>query len=151
MALCLCKLCINARLYFRPLMTQAAKDGDYFCNLITEFFLSEVNCPMTENGYFAWKCTMGKCDNCKNIKPPMLKCATSNETITVYQFETTNTPYQKSIRKLEKCLKPIRKKQRRYSIRYPYEDLYRNFLKLEKQYLPINTKFIMTNIIGNIF
>ena len=95
MALCLCKLCLNARLCFRKLIQQAKKDDDFTTDSITEFFLHTAPCPKTENGYYSWKCVRGNCQECKDAKPPQLKCASSKDLVTIYQFEVTKTPYKK--------------------------------------------------------
>ena len=67
-ALCQCKLCLNTRLLFEPLMTQAKKDNDKTTESITEFFMSSCECPRTANGYYQWSCVSLKCKNCKNLK-----------------------------------------------------------------------------------
>ena len=41
-ALCLCKLCLNTRMLFEPLMTQAKKDGDNEYKSITDFFFKFI-------------------------------------------------------------------------------------------------------------
>ena len=38
-SLCFCKMCLNARLLFEPIKTQAKKDGDVCPDLITEYFV----------------------------------------------------------------------------------------------------------------
>ena len=40
MALCLCKLCLSAKLLFEPLMKQAKKDGDDCNTSLTQLFMS---------------------------------------------------------------------------------------------------------------
>ena len=40
MALCLCRLCLNARMLFEPLMKQAKKDGDDCYTSLTQFMSS---------------------------------------------------------------------------------------------------------------
>ena len=42
--LCLCKLCLNTRMMFKPPVKQAKKDGDEFFSSITEFFMSSCQC-----------------------------------------------------------------------------------------------------------
>ena len=44
MALCLCRLCLNARMLFEPLMKQAKKDGDDCYTSLTQFFMSSSQC-----------------------------------------------------------------------------------------------------------
>ena len=60
MALCLCKICLNGRLYFRRLMQQAKCDEDDFCSeSLPEFYTQGVLCPKVENGGLSWKCCRG--------------------------------------------------------------------------------------------
>ena len=51
MALCLCKICLNARLLFDPLVAQAKKDQNDVTDSITKFFMHNCKCPILENGY----------------------------------------------------------------------------------------------------
>ena len=55
MALCLCKICLNAKLLFEPLIMQAKKDQYDVTEFISEFFMYNCNCPKSENGYYKWK------------------------------------------------------------------------------------------------
>ena len=103
--LCLCKLCLNTRLLFEPLMVQAKKDNDKTTDSITEFFMDSCDCPKTSSGYYHWNCVSMKCKNCKKIKPMPLKCKTLQTKIKVSQFEVTKKVYTKT----DKMVKAIRR------------------------------------------
>ena len=51
LALCLCKLCLNSKLLFEPLLVQAKKDGDDISTSFTEFFMSLCSCPKAVNDF----------------------------------------------------------------------------------------------------
>ena len=61
--------------------------------------MDSATCGKTENGFYRWKCTSGRCKDCKLVKPLQLKCATSNATVKVPQFKTTETPYNTTDKK----------------------------------------------------
>ena len=67
-SLCLCKLCLNARMLFEPLQTQAKKDGDDIGESISQFFFGYCVCPKLSNDYFQLKCLKGKCKECNATK-----------------------------------------------------------------------------------
>ena len=58
MALCMCKLCLNAKLLDNVLMVQAKTDGDDSNNLIAHFLCTVViaQSPLISNDYYRWKC-----------------------------------------------------------------------------------------------
>ena len=58
MALCMCKICLNARLLDNVLMVQAKTDGDDSNNLIAHFLCAVVTAqsPLMSNDYYRWKC-----------------------------------------------------------------------------------------------
>ena len=51
-ALCLCKLCLNTRMLFEPLMAQSKRDNDMTTELITEFFTYPCEYLKCPNGYY---------------------------------------------------------------------------------------------------
>ena len=57
MALCMCKICLNARLLDNVLMVQAKTDGDDSNNLIAHFLCTVVTAqsPLMSNDYYRWK------------------------------------------------------------------------------------------------
>ena len=44
---CLCKLCLNPRLLFEPVMAQGKKDNEKTIESITKFFMHSYECPKT--------------------------------------------------------------------------------------------------------
>ena len=82
-ALCLCKICFNARLLFDPLVAQAIKDQNDVSDSITNFFMHNYKCPKSENGYYLWKCVAGKCLKCKLIKLRPFECASTEQKIKI--------------------------------------------------------------------
>ena len=90
MSLCLCKLCLNARMLFEPLQAKAKKDGESIENSISSFFFSSCPCPKSPNGFYQLKCLKGKCNNCKESQETLpLKCQNDEQTsVKVSQFDT---------------------------------------------------------------
>ena len=121
-ALCLCKLCLNTRLLFEPLMTQAKKDND---KTIAEFFMSSCECPRTANGYYQWSCVSLKCKNCKNLKPIPLKCEKLRTKVKVFQFE---------ILKNDKSQQKTSEKTQRVEHFLSYEGIYKKLSACKKDY-----------------
>ena len=59
--LCMCKICLNTRMLFSPLMEHSkACNGPVFSS-ISEYFMEACSCPMSKNGYYQLKCCEGKC------------------------------------------------------------------------------------------
>ena len=92
--LCMCKLCLNARLLFNPLMENGKSSGGTTFSSITEFFMDSCQCPRSINGYYQYACCQGKCRACKNIDLPQINALTTDVLRTFYQFEITKTKYQ---------------------------------------------------------
>ena len=115
--MCLCKICLNFRLLFDPLVAQVKKDQNDVTDSITKFFMYSCKCPKSENGYYQWKCVAGKCSECKLIKPMPFGCASSEQKIKISQFEVTETPYKKTAdgKEVDKIKK---KKKREYTMIY---------------------------------
>ena len=108
--MCLCKISLNFRLLFDPLVAQVKKDQNDVTDSITKFFMHSCKCPKSENGYYQWKCVAGKCSECKLIKPMPFGCASSEQKIKISQFEVTETPYKKTA--VGKEVDKIKKKKR---------------------------------------
>ena len=115
MALCLCKIYLNARLLFDPLVAQAKKAQNDVTDPITKLFMHNCKCPKSENGYYQQKCVARKCSECKLIKPMPFECASSEQKIKISQFEVTETPYKKLLmgKKWIKFQKKKKKKMER--------------------------------------
>ena len=86
MSLRLCKM-------FDAMMASARKDGDVSFDSISTFLNHGCDCPKSTNGYFQWACSTRQCQNCKNSKPAALKCQTSDDMVTVSQFESVAKEY----------------------------------------------------------
>ena len=52
MALCLCKICLNTKFLFDPLISRAKKDGDEAFDSISDFFMVDCKCQWSFNGYY---------------------------------------------------------------------------------------------------
>ena len=101
-ALSLCKMCLNAKLLFDPIMSKAKKDGDVNYNPITEYLRSCCDSPKAVNRYCHWKCVSGKCKSCKDLGLLPLKCQISTDTVKVSQFKVTKFVINKLTRRLVK-------------------------------------------------
>ena len=134
MALCLCKICLNTKFLFDALMSRAKKDGDECFESITAFLMASSSCPKGENGYHTWSCSTGKCKQCNNLKPAPLKCSTSDDQVTVDQFEQVVREYEKVNAKTNKKEKKKTKVQERVSKQMSYKDLYQRLCNLKKEY-----------------
>ena len=134
MSLCMCKLCLNARLMFDPLMAKAKKDGDETFESITHFFSNEVQCPKSVNGYFKWSCSTRSCRNCKNTKPAKLACMSSNELVTVEQFETIERQYLKINKKTNEVEQKTSKLTDKVETQMSYSALYKKLTSMRKSY-----------------
>ena len=96
MALCICKLCLNAKMIYDALTSKAKKEGDTMPASITEFFMSSCKCPKSQNGYYDWNCVSSKCSKCSSMQPVALPFQSSKDKVSYYQFEITKTLYIKT-------------------------------------------------------
>ena len=133
-ALCLCKLCLNAKMMYDVLVKQAKEDGDEINpNSLTNFYMSSCPCSKSPNGYYKWKCGNDKCSQCKKISPLPLKSSNSSEVIKISQFELTKTPYVK-INKDGKVVHKVSEKTEKVETSMPLKDLYNKLLLSKKSY-----------------
>ena len=110
--------------------------------------MCQSQCQKGSNSYWKWKCCSLKCSSCRNIKPATIKCQSSQETVNVYQFELTETPYKK-IDKSGKTIEKVSKKTDKVEHELTYKELYEKLSKLKKEYtLATNFKYIMIFITG---
>ena len=87
--LCMCKLCLNTRLLFSPLMEFSKSNGGNEFTSMSDFFMQGCGCSKSENGYYKLKCCEAKCKCVITCNIPDL-----DETVkTYYQFQTTTTSY----------------------------------------------------------
>ena len=63
--LCMCKLCLNTRLLFSPIMEHTKSSGGQEFTSITEYFKHSCDCPRALNGYYQYRYCEGKCKECK--------------------------------------------------------------------------------------
>lgn len=83
------RICLNARLLFKPLMSQAKQYQRDVTDNVAEFFLRNYNCAKAKNGCCQWNCVSQKCSQCKSIKPLSFEFASSEQKIKLSQFEIT--------------------------------------------------------------
>ena len=105
LSFCLCKLCLNSKLLFEPILVQAKKDGDGISKSLTEFFMSSCSCPKAVNGFYQWKCVTLKCKECKDAKPQSLSCQENDTLVKISQYEKVTSEYankKKETKKLNK-------------------------------------------------
>ena len=76
-------------------MTQTKRDNDDVQDSITEFFMYDCECPISSNVYYNWNCVAFKCKVCKKALPMPLTWWNSELKTCIYQFKTTEKPYQK--------------------------------------------------------
>ena len=89
MALCLCKLCLNARLLFDSIMSEERKlSGEIFKSL------TQCDCTLSSNGFNNWACVTGKCKQWSKVKQKFSGVAL-DPVITYSQFQQKETPYLK--------------------------------------------------------
>jgi len=135
MALCLCKLCLNARMLFEPLMKQAKKDGNECFTSLTEFFMSSLQCPKGTNGYYGWRCVSNKCKECKNVQLPSMICQNSGQFGTVDQFEIITSFYKKVDKVSGKEVEKKSTRTERVSSSITFQELYKKLEDMRKVYL----------------
>ena len=130
---CLCKLCLNTRMLFEPLIAQAKRDGDRTTESITEFFMCSCTCPKGQNGYYHWKCVSCKCKECKNKNPMSLTCQMSHEITKVSPFELTQKLYPK-INEDGEVVEKISKRTEQVEHTMTYSEIYKKLISLKKVY-----------------
>ena len=74
-----------------------------------------------------------ECSSCRNIKPGTIKCQSSQETVNIYQFELTETPYKK-IDKSGNKIEKVSKKTDKVEDELTYKDEKLSKLKKEHTY-----------------
>ena len=153
--LCLCKLCLNARMLIEPLQAKAKKDGDSIEDSISNFF-SSCPSPQLINGFYQLKYLKGKCKSCKaNQATISFKCQNDDSTyVKVSQFEIRKTFYTS-----KKNLKKKSVQTERVEHHWSYKVIYDRLNKMKKEYLIFlyNDKFhwpkilVTTEAIGPIY
>ena len=87
-ALCLCKLCLNAKMMYDALISKAKKEGDTM-----PASMSSCKCLKSQNGYYDWNCVSSKCSS---MQPVVLSFQSSKDKVSYYLFEITKTLYVKT-------------------------------------------------------
>ena len=129
-------------------MVKAKKDGDETYESISSFFMANCKCEKSPNEYYQWNCSRRSCKTCKDCKPAELKCQTSNEIVSVDQFEVVTKEYLKFNKKTKEVEKKSTKLTDRVSSQMTYKDLYKVSVKTT---LHISIMFTMTTITGQLF
>ena len=86
------------------------------------------------NGYCQWNCSRRSCKTCKDCKPAELKCQTSNEIVSVDQFEVVTKEYLKFNKKTKEMEKKRAKLTDHVSSQMTYKDLYKKLISVCKNY-----------------
>ena len=66
----------------------------------------------------------------QDAKPPQLKCASSKDLVTIYQFEVTKTPYKK-VDQNGKVIESISTKTEKVPKKLSYEELYNKIVNIK--------------------
>ena len=143
MLLCLCKICLNVKFMFDPLMVRAKKDGDEVFDSISSFFMHGCTCDKSPNGYYMCSCSSRRCKNCMDSKPAPLKCQSSNEIVSYDQFEVVEREYLQLDKKTNEVEKKNTKLTDRVTTQTTYTDLYKKLVAMRKVYT-IHKYHIMT-------
>ena len=88
---CLCTTCCNARLTFDAVQRCAKRNNFRLYTSITSYFTGGMECSRDRNGYHAYRCINGDCDNCRGIIKPQEYLFKSTDTVSYYQFESVAT------------------------------------------------------------
>ena len=116
-----------------PLMTQVKRDNYDVQDSITEFFMYDCECPKSSNGCYHWNFVALKCRVCKKASPMPLKCGNSEVKTCIYQFETTEKPYQK-VNKDGTITEKISAKTERVEHILTFGEIYNKLQSLKKTY-----------------
>ena len=88
---CLCTTCCNARLTFDAVQRCAKRNNFRLYTSITSYFTGDMECSRDRNGYHAYRCINGDCDNCRGIIKPQEYLFKSTDAVSYYQFESVAT------------------------------------------------------------
>ena len=127
--LCLCKLCLNSKLLFEPILVQAKKVGDISKSL-TEFFMPSYSCPKAVNGFYQWKYVSLKCKECKDAKPQFLSCQEDDTLVKISQFEKVTSEYVNKKKETKKS-----NKTERVEHQLSFRDIFKKLNKIKKEYI----------------
>ena len=91
-------------------------------------------CEKSSNGYYQWKCSIHKCRSCKDSTCGDLKSKTSNELVSVDQFEALIREFKKLNTKTNVIETKFSKLTDRVTTQMTYSALYKKFLSMRKKY-----------------
>ena len=134
LSLCICKLCLNSKLLFEPILVQAKKFDDDISKSLTEFYMSSCSWPKAVNGF---KCVTLKCKECKDAKPQSLSCQEDNTLLKIGKFEVT-AEYANKKKETKKS-----NKTERVEHQLSFRDILQKLNKIKKEY--IKNKFQIYN------
>ena len=115
-------------------MARARKDGDDSYESASSYFMAECSCPKSVNGYYKWACSIRHCKECKDSKPPSLKCQSSNDLVNVDQFVQVQKEYLKLNKKSNEIEKKSTKLTELDTTQMTYKDLYKKLNSMRKSY-----------------
>ena len=107
LSLCLCKLCLNSKLLFEPILVQVKKNGDDISKCVT----------------LKWK-------ECKDAKPQPLSCQENDTLVKISQFEKVTSEYVNKKKETKKSNK-IERVEHQLSFR----DILQKLNKIKKEYI----------------
>ena len=130
LSLCLCKLCLNSKLLFEPILVQAKKVGDDISKSLTEFFMPSCSCPKAVNGFYQWKCVSLKCKECKDAKPQYLSCHEDDTLVKISQSKKVTSEYVNKRKETKKSNKTERVEQQ-----LSFRVILQKWNKIKKEYI----------------
>ena len=96
--------------------------------------MNSCECQKDQNGYFKVKCITQKCSDCKDVKPPELKCQNSEEITSVYQFGLTEKSYIKTD-KSGQCVTKVSKQTEKVLKSLSWKSLHQLIGSFKEKYL----------------
>ena len=115
-------------------MSRAKKAKDEAFVSISDFFMVDYKCQRSFNGYYQWKCSKRSCKFCKDAMPAKLKCPSSDDIVTVDQFEVVTREYLKYNKKTKEVETKTTKLTDRVSYQMTYRKPYKNLVSTKKMY-----------------
>ena len=133
---------------FDSLISRAKKDGDGAFDSISDFFMVDCKCQWSFNGYYQWKCSKRSCKSCKDAMPAKLKCQSSDDIITVNQFEVVTRQYLKYNKKTKEGETKTTKLTDHVSSQMTYRELYKKLVSTRKIVQCTSTMYTTISING---
>lgn len=127
---------------------KAKKDKDEAFASISDFFMVDYKCLRSFNGYYQWKCTKRSCKFCKDAMPAKLKCPSSDDIVTVDQFEVVTRKYLTYNKKTKEVETKTTKLTNRVSSQMTCRKLYKKLVSTKKIIRSISTMYTTISITG---